>query len=476
MRTFLIGAALAVMVSCAGASAAEFKLLKDHPQRCVMSLSGEIRTGDLDALKAFIRDEVTPLNLPVIGGAQGIGAGPAPRICLDSPGGSLAEAVRMALYIKEGYSEADGTFALRNMGTMVAAGDACNSACSILFLAGQASEGDHGNYPDRRLHVQGTLGFHAPSLDVPDGDYSKASVDKAFRLAVRAISQLMSRSVTLEMAPELIDQMLSVPPETLGLLDTVAAAQAYNVTLTGLPVPRGLTRERIAHACELARHPSASLSVSGTRADGSAPDFYLIYRGMDRTWNRFEEEGRTVRFEMGVFDEGGYTCSGEIGRTDQNALWGSVVVDDWGGDGTTFSSRAQAWKFYPPQMPLSDIAAIMSGRDELTADVVFPGKTVAHDTVCGLFENGTLMARSACTMSFQESFHGDATRSYLWKTTFDGQKVTITARGARHESGPQIMLNGVPATVDPAIDSTSLGLYPSCVGAGERAFCFETRQ
>lgn len=469
------GAVLCVLAG-SGASAAEYTLLRDHPQNCVMKLSGTIAPGDLDGFKAFIREQITPLNLPLVGGAQGIESGPAPRICLDSPGGSLAEAVRMALYIKDGYSEAEGTFILRNMGTMVAAGDACHSACSVLFLAGQASEGDHGNFPDRRLHVRGALGFHAPSLDVPNGDYSKASVDKAFRLAVQAISQLMSRADTLDMSPALIDQMLSVPPATLGHLDTVAAAQAYGVTLEGLSVPRGLTRDRVGQLCDMARQPGASLSVAGGQSGAYVPNFYELYRGMDRSWNTFEEEGRTVRFEMGVFDEGGYTCSGELGRTDQNALWGSVTVDDWGGTGTSFSVSAEAWKFYPPQMPMGEIAAIMEGRDALTADVVFAGETAELDTTCALFERGTLIAQEPCRVSYLESFHGDATRSYAWETTIKGETIRVAAHGPRGQTGPSITLNGVAAMVDPALDSAPPGAYPTCVGAGDRAFCFETRQ
>ena len=474
VRTAIV--ALCMAVSGGALSAAEFTLLQDHPQRCAVQLSGTIETGDLERFKQFIREKVSPLNLPVVGGAQSVTSGPEPMICLDSPGGSLAEAVRMALYIKEGYSEEEGTFILRNMATMVAKGDACLSACAVLFLAGQLSEGDHGNFPVRKLHVRGKLGFHAPSLDVPSGDYSKESVDKAFRLAVRAISQLMSRADTLHLSPKLIDQMLAVPPETLGYLDTVAAAQAYGIHIEGLPVPRGVTRDRVGQICDMARNPDAALTVRGVAADDPVPNFYQIYRGVERTWNTFEEEGRTVRFEMGVFDEGGYTCSGEVERTETNDLWGQVLIDDWGGARTAFSVGAEAWKFYPPKLSIRDLGAIMDGRDALTADVVFPERRASLTTRCGLYSGGTMTGTAPCTVTYQQDFHGDATRSYLWQTTIDGETIRVSATGVRGENRPVIALNGTLAEIDPAVDSSALGTYPTCVGTPDRAFCFETGQ
>ncbi|MDA7426892.1 hypothetical protein PGB28_00365 [Primorskyibacter aestuariivivens] len=463
-------------VSGAAAEAAEFTVLQENPHRCAVKISGPIETGDLDRFKAFVRDEVTPLGLPVVGGAQSVNSGPHPMICLDSPGGSLAEAVRMALYIKEGYSEEEGTFILRNMATMVAAGDKCHSACAVLFLAGQSSEGQHGNFPARNLHVGGELAFHAPSLDVPSGDYSKESVDKAFRLAVQAISQLMSRADTLELSPKLIDQMLSVPPEVLGYLDTVGAAQAYGVDLVGLPVPQGLTRDRVGQLCDMARRPGAALSLPTVGRSSTVPDFYRIYTGMDRTWNRFEEEGRTVRFEMGIFDEGGYTCSGELGRTEENELWGRALIDDWGGGQTSFSAQAEAWKFYPPQVPLRELAAIMNGRDALTADVTFPEASATMQTTCTLLAGGTVTAKEPCTVSFQQVFYGDATRSYIWEANVAGEAIRVTGRERRGQDTPTISLNGAVATVAPALGEGAFDTNPRCVGTPERAFCFETGQ
>ncbi len=52
-----------------------------------------------------------------------------------------------------------------NILTYVGPGERCLSACAFAFLGGRAVVNDNGaTIPTRQLHMEGELGFHAPSL------------------------------------------------------------------------------------------------------------------------------------------------------------------------------------------------------------------------------------------------------------------------------------------------------------------------
>ncbi len=74
----------------------------------------------------------------------------ADTICLNSPGGSVLEGVKLA---KQFYKQ--------GVGTVIPAGAECHSMCAILFMMGIA-QGPEVSFVNRKLHVTGTLGFHRP--------------------------------------------------------------------------------------------------------------------------------------------------------------------------------------------------------------------------------------------------------------------------------------------------------------------------
>jgi hypothetical protein len=68
-----------------------------------------------------------------------------PRLCLNSPGGDYREGLRVAGYLME-----------KSVGTAVAEGGECYSACAIIFMGGTFPwKGELNRY----LHVRGILGF-----------------------------------------------------------------------------------------------------------------------------------------------------------------------------------------------------------------------------------------------------------------------------------------------------------------------------
>lgn len=103
-------------------------------------------------------------------------------LVLNSPGGSLAAALDIV--------KAMGEFTP----TRIRKGHKCLSACAVIFMAGSFSE--DGAYAYRTLEKGGTLGFHRPSLDLPENSqqYQADDVVKAYDLSVIGVAEIANLS------------------------------------------------------------------------------------------------------------------------------------------------------------------------------------------------------------------------------------------------------------------------------------------
>ncbi len=114
-------------------------------------------------------------------------------VCLSGPGGNYLEGIEIAK-----------TLSSLDVTTKVEDGQSCLSACAIAFLGGRFnSQSGEGYFPSRYLFPGSRLGFHAPQLTVPDADYSKDQVQKAYGLALDAITELNAASKDLFISPDL---------------------------------------------------------------------------------------------------------------------------------------------------------------------------------------------------------------------------------------------------------------------------------
>jgi hypothetical protein len=185
---------------------------------CGVQIKGEIKTGDANKLKSLIE--------------------PIDSVCLDSPGGSYAEALVIARILAEGSTTS----------TSVGDGHICLSACALIFMMGRAHFSSEGDEPSRRLHVRGKLGFHAPYIDASqlpkDIKLSAADVEKTFASASDAIVQLFGlfslqhykrgrTRVESWVNPGLIAQMLRRKKHEFYFVDTVGKAAAWDIDIFG---------------------------------------------------------------------------------------------------------------------------------------------------------------------------------------------------------------------------------------------------
>ncbi|MBY6163265.1 hypothetical protein KUV73_20455 [Mameliella alba] len=197
----------------------------------VIRLKGPLVEGDADRLAALIEDN---------GLMHCFEPGHCPYnniISLDSPGGNLSEALKLAQYITD-----------NQFHTLLEAEARCESACAFVFLAGYAVY--DGVFVARRFaHETAVLGVHRPSLTLPKGSYTDAQINKAVELLDEAKSEVARRFILSRFPMRLLERMYATPKDNMFLL---TAAQLSTVArLLEEPVDRQLkpTRENILGLC-----------------------------------------------------------------------------------------------------------------------------------------------------------------------------------------------------------------------------------
>ncbi len=128
----------------------------------MIRITGPIEAGDTERLRAFLeQNDLIHCYEPGYCPFQNV-------LSLDSPGGNLAEGLRLAQFLRE-----------TQFNTLIEAGRACESSCSFAFLAGYSNyEGYY--HPRRFIHETGRLGVHRPTLALPDRSFTPQEVEAFF--------------------------------------------------------------------------------------------------------------------------------------------------------------------------------------------------------------------------------------------------------------------------------------------------------
>ncbi|WP_417211009.1 hypothetical protein [Antarctobacter sp.] len=275
------------LVSCP-ASAANIEKGGDSIMGCTATLSGEIAPEDAAKLGTFMALE---------GWGTDYYSG-KDRLCLNSPGGSYLAAVQISGVLND-----------LGIGTAVAAGDRCESACAIIFMGGKRN-GEAGHFwQDRVLNPDGILGFHAPRLTVGEGSYSESDLERAYEIALKSIGSLQRLKLNphYEFPDSLFIEMLDVPSDSMRYIETVSDAAQWSIEVGPVSFPGGDPDELAKNACLNAQAMNLEYSIdqfevpsplfSTSRVNGSEHYF--------RTVPGFLFEGAyacVVRFELNQFD------------------------------------------------------------------------------------------------------------------------------------------------------------------------------
>jgi hypothetical protein len=193
--------------------AGTFRTMSSATERCNLTFEGPITEGDSHQLER---------NLPSWAERGEF------TICLNSPGGLLAEGIQMARIIAD-----------RGVATLVQSGDVCTSACAVMFLGGTCqATGDTGVYTNfcRFVDRNAIVGFHAPFIQQLESSQSEVFTSDDVR-AIWSRSRLASREYAtaldnLGVPTRMIMDFLAVNPNDIAIIRTLGEAREMNVIVT----------------------------------------------------------------------------------------------------------------------------------------------------------------------------------------------------------------------------------------------------
>lgn len=205
---------------------------------CDLLITGEIAQGDTERLrKAYeksLSDKAREFVLKVMGET-----GRDLSLCLNSPGGSYDEAIRLIRWLVE----------MKGVNTVVDRNAQCYSACALVFMFGGHNDGDGLESPSRRMHVTAKIGFHSPYIN-PAADAQQVEISaRAYRAGIQAIGRLLEVDTDNRFPRTLLIEALKRAPGELLFVDTVANAAAWEIDVFGVKPPLPLMRPMLEAAC-----------------------------------------------------------------------------------------------------------------------------------------------------------------------------------------------------------------------------------
>ncbi|MCB1383891.1 MAG: hypothetical protein KDJ73_13380 [Notoacmeibacter sp.] len=401
----------------------------DTAYPCTHRFSGLIEKGDS---QLFARLEIPQGNFA--------------QICLDSPGGSFVEAIAIARILSE-----------RLMGTRIDAGQRCESACALVFMAGSFNSFESGNYRWRVLDPHGRLGFHAPALQVEGGDYDAASVTRAYDLAMatvaRSIFDLILRKEFQDgamMKVSLLGHMLNTPAASMFYVQTVDQAARWDIDVGPVALSGRADARTLTQGCENAwrwLHDEA-----GVRIDSAYP----VSMQQDNGFNR----------PSVIIDEmSGDSCTFGVER--ENAALTELTRIDTTGRGTM---DLAPWGFLDPSTRLADLPRGPAKTGNIRPVLTVPD--VSATTLAG--------ANGQCTVGEPPSFFDDEPCIREERTEGSGKRLKAITTYTWPSGAKTVVVADRRGTT---INGGSTRLEPNPRGQGECAmnpktgnrFCYLSR-
>lgn len=353
------------MVSLGGnLSAATVSAQENDDSECAFLLQGEIKVGDADQLLNKVKSYYEEL--------QSKGTFFERRqfpsyVCLNSPGGSLLEGVDLAKVISA-----------HGLATRIPENSVCLSACSIAFMAGSygSLEGEM-NFTRRTMHPTAKLGFHAPSLNIPKGQYNEESVEKAYNVALQAVASvayLRSNSIQ-EFAESIFITFLVTPSSTFSYVDTVGSATRLGVEISPVPVFTGKLGAAVTNLCENA--------VS--RYSDVAP---VASQGIIQNGDKLKVVGNQIVFDGGYYEEAAVPCViWQIDGFNNTDYDFRVTFPDALGNFPAYKSRFNASATYPPTTLISDLPVASKFQSATSVKLINTIPNMQRSLSCGVGES-----------------------------------------------------------------------------------------
>ncbi len=447
MKSWLVSMCLTVLVPQL-ANAATFSLGGQEDLRCVITMTGPINSGTAAGLRSFVSANWQVLAAPILQGEFPDDGGFGERenrLCLDSPGGSLTEALDIIdtlLFGANVFSEG-GDFLqykfFRSLGTAVPRNAACESACALIFMAGgwfdHNAARDYTRLPDRVLDIEGHLGFHAPNLLLQQGVYTDRDVQTAFDYAIQIARMIGDRSRVMYFPPSLFQTWVSTPFDEMFFVRYIGQAASWGIDLHGAPTIQGFTSANARNVCDNFGVLS-EVGITNRERYGNAfvPTDVLGRGGNGFQLSGWFENNFTYRpswslpefpshlrewdeVASGIREEAVSACSVSITRdpfriqiSEMNVMdsgFQSIILEADEGDWAHGLGESQAWLLYPPYVRIADLAEF---RDrQVRGDTVASQVTQVGEIPCVSYREmgGSPANNLACVVRIDATFSLD---------------------------------------------------------------------
>lgn len=444
----------AIMCGFTGQATAGDLTLSDSPY-CQAKLDGTITSGDTKRLIQFAKN-----NKLIDPEGDTIGF----ALCLNSPGGSLNEAMELARYFKE-----------EVVTTIIDKNDACLSACAVAFMFGTQAAGDFIG-SKRAMHVTSRLGFHRPSLAIPNRqDYTDEQIDKALKVILDSVVNLMVEANYVFfghsqpiMASDLIQLMFKHEGNDFFEIKTVDQVGRWNIEVLGWTPPSQLQLHHVHNACMNLLTWPVGLSANYRPFNYGA--------GLDLTeYNTFQyagdgamgyltagQSGYKSRLSLSTpspagDDNGGGQCIFALAAEKQNSNFDGTPnpIDVWGISGCgadlttsvdfgkgecnnyTFEKNPFGDVFYFDQfLRAIALANPKAQLNDLASQRAFAASV--PETDCFVLKNGTEVERNKCRASVRKVRRSDGfeyDKVFVWpsgnKTIISHKKTGVTINGKK---------------------------------------------
>ncbi|QQF02457.1 hypothetical protein JFX10_02100 (plasmid) [Sinorhizobium meliloti] len=426
---------------------------KSSKDICVLTLEGEIVPGDFSSLVDIAAKEFL--------GVDGESSA-HDTICLDSPGGDVTEGVKLAEF-----------FYKNGVGTVIDDGAECYSMCAILFMMGIA-QGPEVTFVNRKLHVNGKLGFHRPYLSLTTESLVStkvlavahdAALENMNKIMVLA-NNLVPWSNSTMMRPDLIQEMLRHIGNDFFYIDTVDKAGRFEIELLGLPRQSAPAEERAYYACENSFHWQVGLMKEPV----DARKFQKPVTQDEAIVKLLQAEGGTKYFSVTSMDAG-YSEAGCLIAVNGDSLQGCGYNGMYNvllGQGTctveNFADRS--WHIgqlasYRPGLRLEELGGAATGAKEASSEPIIGAKVPA---TCTVFSKDGVKEVEPCSVTLTMNVVVDNRRTDRYEFVWPTGNKTILAR-----DGDFFSINGKPS-----IPYTEDG-YTLCALNSEtrNRFCFK---
>jgi hypothetical protein len=203
----------------------------------------------------------------------------------------------------------------RHVSTAVDAVANCLSACVIVFLAGNVSNGKSSIRPARRLHAAGKLGFKEP-----------------YDEGLSAVKQLIASHPEL-IHKELIVEMSKHEPDKAFFINTVGKAIEYAVNVIGIREPQDFSEVSSEMLCDICNN-----------ANQGNGHYVKKSRQIDVNFDSYNQLSDVTSSFLNYGPEGGRRCVIAMARSGQGMV---VQIREAGKD-----AAFQRIFFYPWSAPL----------------------------------------------------------------------------------------------------------------------------